>query len=115
MNLGPGGIETDVVRIDSIMWSTPGNDEIIGFLYRLHNGSEWISTRRSVNISDQGLAQFIAFLDAVRVRPNEDWYPVERRDNGYFQYKVKGVARNLSKFDLHLQPCVAWPAGKPLP
>lgn len=114
MNLGIGDIGTDIVRIDSIVWSQNGTDELIGFLYHLHNGTNWVSSRKSANITDAGLAQFTAFLDAVRVRPNTDYYPPTRQDNGATQYEVRNVGRNLSAFHLYTKSCVVWPPGKEL-
>jgi len=115
MNLGTGDIGTDIVRIDSIVWSQNRTDELIGFLYHLHNGTNWVSSRRSANITDAGLSQFTAFLDAVRVRPNTDYYAPTRQDNGGTQYEVRNVGRNLSAFYLYTKSCVVWPPGKELP
>ena len=54
MNLGLGGTQTDVVRIESLVWSRLGHDETIGFLYaRLNMDTEprWYRLRQSITFT----------------------------------------------------------------
>lgn len=116
MNLGPGdGVSSDIVRIDLLVWHSAGGDQMIGFIYRVHNGTAWIGTRKAANTTEQGLAQFSTLLASVRARPDELEYPVTSRYNGAIQYEVRNVDSNLSRFDLRASPCVVWPADKDLP
>jgi len=114
MNLGIGGRETDVVRIQKIVWSARRHDEIIGYLYTLANGQTWAGTRRSANMSDAGVRRFDRFLRAVAVRRSD--LPASSTQNGAAaQYEVRAVPQHLAQFELVLSPCVEWPKDRPLP
>jgi hypothetical protein len=110
-----------VVRIDRVVSTAtmlPG--EIIGYLYTLGDGSTWLGQRSQQYMSGAAAGQINQVLSIMHAPgQNVSTFPPQMR-NGiatkYTQFfRVQVSAASESTLQIVVLPCVAWPAGRPLP
>jgi hypothetical protein len=110
-----------VVRIDRVVSTAtmlPG--ETIGYLYTLGDGSTWLGQRSQQYMSGAAASQINQVLSIMHTPgQNVSTFPPQMR-NGiatkytqFFRVQVSGAAE--STLQIVILPCVAWPAGRPLP
>jgi len=110
-----------IVRIDKVASTAslmPG--EVIGFLYTLHDGSTWLGQRTQPYMSAASAAQINNVLSSTHMPgENVSQFPPEMKhgvSTKYTQYfKVQIVPTAMQTLRIELEPCVVWPAGRPLP
>lgn len=113
--------DSEVVKIDkvvSLATYTPG--QVIGFMYTRQDGKTFLGMRSlqyTSPASAQELNQVLASTHAPGVAETE--FPPQTRlgvKTGYSQYfEVKVPPAAMEPLQIRLEPCVAWPAGRPLP
>jgi hypothetical protein len=110
-----------VVRIDRVVSTAtmlPG--ETIGYLYTLADGSTWLGQRANQYMSGAAATQMNQVLSITHMPgQNVSTFPPQMR-NGiatkYTQFfRVQVSQTSMSTLQIVLLPCVAWPAGRPLP
>jgi hypothetical protein len=117
----PVAKDSEVVKIEkvvSLATYTPG--QVIGFLYTRQDGKTFLGMRSlqyTSPASAQELNQVLASTHAPGVSETE--FPPQTRlgvKTGYSQFfEVKLLAAAMDPLQVRLDPCVAWPAGRPLP
>jgi hypothetical protein len=110
-----------VVRIDRVVsTATMLPNETIGYLYTLADGSTWLGQRAQEYMSGAAASQMNQILSIAHMPgQNVSQFPPQMR-NGiatkYTQFfRVQIAETSLSTLRMVLLPCVAWPAGRPLP
>ncbi|HKE37864.1 MAG TPA: hypothetical protein VKB39_10530 [Candidatus Baltobacteraceae bacterium] len=110
-----------IVRIDRVVSTAtmmPG--QTIGFLYTLHDGSTWLGQRDQEYMSGAAASQMNQVLASTHL-PGENvhQFPPEMKHGVATKYtqffKVQIVPSALQTLRIELEPCVVWPAGRPLP
>jgi hypothetical protein len=110
-----------IVRIDRVVsTSSMMPNEIIGFLYTLHDGSTWLGQRTSDYMSaasataiNQVLASTHLPNQPVSQFPAQSHMGISTKAAQYFRVQVPQGA--LDALRIRLEPCVAWPDGRELP
>lgn len=110
-----------IVRIDRVVSTAsmmPG--ETVGFLYTLQDGSTWLGQRSQAYMSGAAAAQMNQVLASTHLPgDNHNQFPpqmVHGVATKYTQFfKVQIVPTALETLRIELEPCVVWPAGRPLP
>jgi hypothetical protein len=110
-----------IVRIDKVVSAQsmmPG--EVIGFLYTLQDGSTWLGQRTQPYMSGAAARQMNQVLSSthlpgqnVNAFPPQMIHGVATKYSQFF--KVQIVPTAMQTLQIDLQPCVVWPAGRPLP
>jgi hypothetical protein len=110
-----------IVRIDLVLSTAtmmPG--EIIGFLYTTHDGSTWLGQRTADYQSAADATAINRVLAATHVPgynvtgfPPTNVYGVPTKKPQLFRVQVPPDA--LAALRIQFEPCVLWPAGRPLP
>jgi hypothetical protein len=113
--------QNEVVRIDRVVSTatmTPG--EIIGFLYTLGDGTTWLGQRTSNYMSPAGAAAINQVLASTHLPgqkitefPPQQRYGVATKYQQFFSVLLPPAA--MTALQIQLEPCVLWPAGRPLP
>jgi hypothetical protein len=110
-----------VVRIDRVV-STASMmpNETIGYLYTLADGSTWLGQRTQDYMSSAAATQMNQVLSIThQAGQNVSQFPPQTREGiptKYTQFfRVQIAQTSLSTLRVVLLPCVAWPAGRPLP
>ena len=112
---------SEIVRIDKVLSNaTYTPNQIIGFLYTRQDGKTFLGMRSPLYTSAasaQELNQVLASTHAPGV--TETGFPPQTRlgvKTGYAQFfEVKIPPNAFSALQIRLDPCVVWPAGRPLP
>jgi hypothetical protein len=110
-----------IVRIDRIVSTAsmmPG--ETIGFLYTLQDNSTWLGQRTQQYMSGAAASQMNQVLASTHMPgDNHNQFPPQMLHGVATKYtqffKVQIVPSALETLRIELQPCVVWPAGRPLP
>lgn len=110
-----------IVRIDEVVSTAtmmPG--QVIGFLYTTQDGSTWLGERTSQYMSpasataiNQVLSSTHLPAENVKSFPPQSHYGVPTKLPQLFKVSVPQDA--LAALRIQIAPCVAWPAGRPLP
>lgn len=110
-----------IVRIDRVVSTAsmmPG--ETIGFLYTLQDGSTWLGQRTQQYMSGGAAGQMNQVLASTHLPgakasefPPQTIHGVATKYTQFF--KVQIVPTALESLRIQLEPCVVWPAGRPLP
>ena len=120
--LQPPAVRTQqILRIDKVV-STQSNlqNEVIGFLYTLQDGSTWLGQRTPDYMSAADARAINVVLAATHLpdHPISAFPPTMRYGvaTKYQQYfRVQLPADSLAGLHVRLEPCVAWPPGRELP
>jgi hypothetical protein len=113
--------QMEVVRIDRVYsTNTMTRDELIGFLYATSDGTTWLGQRSPDFMSAANARQINHVLAATRLSPAEPIafpptmrYGVPVRAEQFFRVQIP--ERALEALRIRIDPCVAWPQGRPLP
>ena len=112
---------TAVVKIDRVVsTATMTEGETIGYLYTRQDGTTWLGQRRQDYMSGADSAQINQVLASTHM-PSSTMYafpPVRKygvRTNYTEIFQVQIPATAMDPLHIRLDPCVAWPAGTPLP
>jgi hypothetical protein len=110
-----------IVRIDQVLSTAtmmPG--EVIGFLYTTQDGSTWLGERTAPYMSPASATAINRVLNSthlpgenVKSFPPQSHYGVPTKSPQLF--KVSIPQDSLGPLRIQMAPCVAWPAGRPLP
>ena len=110
-----------IVRIDQIVSTAtmmPG--EIIGFLYTTQDGATWIGERTSEYLSPADATAINTVLSATHAStknisgfPPQTRYGYPTKYPQFFQVRIP--PNSYAALRIQLAPCIAWPAGRPLP
>ncbi|MBV8151438.1 MAG: hypothetical protein JOY59_07760 [Candidatus Eremiobacteraeota bacterium] len=109
------------MRIDKVVSTAsmmPG--QVIGFLYTLQDGTTWLGQRTQPYMSAAAAQQINQVLASTHApSSNLTEFPPERKkgiSTKYEQFfKVQVVPSALETLRVQTEPCVVWPAGRPLP
>jgi len=110
-----------IVRIDRVVSTASMMPrETIGFLYTLQDGSTWLGQRTQAYMSGAAAGQMNQVLSSTHVPgANVNQFPpqlIHGVATKYAQFfKVQIVPTALETLRIELDPCVVWPAGRPLP
>lgn len=110
-----------IVRIDKVAsTSSLMAGETIGFLYTLGDGSTWLGQRSPQYMSAAAAEQINQVLSFshlpgqnVSKFPPQMNHGVATKYQQFFQVQIPPTI--LSTLKVQIVPCVAWPAGRPLP
>lgn len=110
-----------VVRIDRVVsTATMMPRETVGFLYTLQDGSTWLGQRTQQYMSAGAAGQMNQVLASTHLPgekahefPPQTIHGVATKYTQFF--KVQIVPTALETLRIQLEPCVTWPAGRPLP
>lgn len=110
-----------IVRVDRVVSTAtmmPG--QTIGFLYTLQDGSTWLGQRTQQYMSGAAAGQMNQILASTHLPgekanefPPQMIHGVATKYSQFF--KVQIVPTALTTLQIELDPCVVWPAGRPLP
>lgn len=110
-----------IVRIDRVVSTAtmmPG--QTIGFLYTLQDGSTWLGQRTQQYMSGAAAGQMNQILSSTHLPgekatefPPQTIHGVATKYTQFF--KVQIVPTAWGALRIQLEPCVVWPAGRPLP
>jgi hypothetical protein len=119
--VAPVATGAQIVRIDLILSTaslTP--NEVIGFLYTTEDGSTWLGQRTADYQSAADATAINRVLAATHVPgynvtgfPPRDVYGVPTKHPQLFRVQIPPNAYDPLR--INLEPCVVWPAGRPLP
>ncbi len=115
-NLGwPLDRATQVVKIDKIV-STSGMtpEEVVGFLYTRQDGATFAGTRSTRYMSAANWSAMNQVLSSTHAPPVTQT-SFSQRGNGNEFLQVNIPADAMAALNIRLEPCVAWPQGRPLP
>lgn len=115
-NLGwPLDRTTQVVRIDKIVsTSSMTPQEVLGFLYTRQDGATLAGTRSSRYMSAVSWSVMNQVLASTHA-PSVTQTAFSQKANGNEFLKVNIPADAMGALNIRLEPCVAWPQGRPLP
>ncbi|HEY9086135.1 MAG TPA: hypothetical protein VIN40_09425 [Candidatus Tyrphobacter sp.] len=113
--------QMQVVRVDRVAsTATMTRDEIIGFLYTTADGTTWLGQRTPEYMSAEDARQINRVLVSTRLSPLEPSafpktteYGVPIHTEQFFRVQIPETA--LEPLRIRIEPCVAWPEGRPLP
>lgn len=115
-NLGwPLDRSSQVVRIDKIISTsemTP--QEVVGFLYTRQDGATFAGTRSSRYMSAVNWNAMNQLLSSTHA-PSVTQTSFSQKANGNQFMQVNVPADAAGPLNIRLEPCVAWPQGRPLP
>ena len=110
-----------IVRIDEVLSTAtmmPGT--VIGFLYTTQDGSTWLGERTAAYMSPASATAINQVLSSthtptqnVKSFPPQSHYGVPTKLPQLFKVSIPQDA--LGPLRIQMAPCVAWPAGRPLP
>jgi len=110
-----------IVRIDQVVSTAtmmPG--QVIGFLYTTQDGSTWLGERTAQFMSpasataiNQVLSSTHLPAESVKSFPPQSHYGVPTKLPQLFKVSIPQDA--VGPLRIQIAPCVAWPAGRPLP
>lgn len=117
----PAVTAMQIVRIDKVVsTSTMLENDVIGFLYTLQNGSTWLGQRSQEYMSgadaaaiNQVLASTHLPAESANEFPPLMKHGIATKYQQFFQVNVPPAA--LTALNISIEPCVAWPAGRDLP
>ncbi len=110
-----------IVRIDKVVsTSSMLQNEVVGYLYGLQDGSTWLGQRSPDYVSaadakaiNQVLASTHLPNQPVAAFPPQTKLGVATKFQQYFKVQIPPAA--LDGLAIRLDPCVSWPAGMTLP
>lgn len=110
-----------VVKIDKVIsTATMTEGEILGYLYTRQDGTTWLGQRRQeyMSAADSSLINQVLTSThmpgaSATVFPPVRKYGVKTNYAEIFQVHLPATA--WDPLHIRLDPCVAWPAGMPLP
>lgn len=110
-----------IVRIDKVVSTTAMlQNETIGYLYTLQDGSTWLGQRSPDYMSaaaagaiNQVLASTHLPAQPIKAFPKQTKMGVATKFQQYFKVNVPAAA--AGGLQIEMVPCVAWPAGMTLP
>jgi hypothetical protein len=110
-----------LVRIDQIVsTATMTAGEVVGFLYTTQDGTTWLGQRSAYYMSPADATSINAVLASTHLPrepysefPPQTRYGVPTRAPHYLRVSIPPDA--LRALRVAIAPCVAWPAGRPLP
>jgi hypothetical protein len=119
--LDGGGRGDQIVRIDKVVSTSSMIDgQVIGFLYTREDGSTYLSQRGEQYMSAADSSAVNNLLSAshlpgtnVTAFPPRAKYGVRTGYQEFFPVRIP--ASTLGDLRIRFEPCVAWPAGNPLP
>lgn len=95
-------------------------NDVIGFLYTLQDGSTWLGQRSQAYMSaadagaiNQVLASTHLPNETVTAFPPLMKHGIATKYQQFFGVSIPATA--LTALNIRLDPCVAWPVGRPLP
>jgi len=110
-----------IVRIDEVVSTAtmmPG--AVIGFLYTTQDGSTWLGERTAQYMSPASATAINQVLSSthlpaqnIKSFPPQSHYGVPTNKPQLFRVSIPQNA--LGPLRIAIAPCVAWPAGRPLP
>lgn len=110
-----------IVKIDKVIsTSSMINGEIIGYLYTRADGTTWL-TQRGQDYMSSADSHAINAVFASTHGPNAtvtQFPPVRRygvKTNYSEIFRVSLPPNAMDPLQVRLDPCVAWPSGRPLP
>lgn len=110
-----------IVKIDKVVSTATLTDgETIGYLYTRQDGTTWLGQRRQDYMSAAASSHVNQVLSSTHM-PNSNVFafpPVRKygvRTNYTEIFQVQIPATAMDPLHIRLDPCVAWPAGTPLP
>ncbi len=117
----PVSRDGEVVRIDKVVsQATFTPNEVIGFLYTRQDGRTYLGTRTDQYTSPASAGEINAVLASTHAPgiaqtafPPQTRLGVPTKFTQFFAVKIPGDA--LIALQIRLDPCVIWPAGRPLP
>ena len=117
----PNNQGSEVVRIDKLLsQATYTPQQIIGFLYTREDGKTYLGMRTLQYTSPASAQELNAVLASTRAPgTSETQFPpqtklgVATRYTQFFEVKIPTAS--LKPLQIRLEPCVAWPASRPLP
>ena len=117
----PVSRDGEVVRIDKVVsQATYTPNEIIGFLYTRQDGKTYLGTRTPQYTSPASAGEINAVLASTHAPgiaqtefPPQTRLGVPTKFTQFFEVKIPVDA--LAALQIRLEPCVIWPAGRPLP
>jgi hypothetical protein len=108
-----------IVRIDRLVsTSTMLPDELLGFVYTVHDGTTWLGKRTESYTSSAAATELNRVLASTHL-PNQaiSAFPAQSRvgpkAQQYFRVQIPQAA--LAALRIRLEPCVVWPDGRQLP
>lgn len=106
---------TQVVKIEKILATSPMTPgEVVGFLYTRYDGATFAGTRNGRYMSASHWDAMNQLLNSTHA-PSVRQTSFSQRANGNEYLQVNIPADAMGPLKIELQPCVAWPAGRPLP
>jgi hypothetical protein len=110
-----------IMRIDKVVSDQSNLQyEVIGYLYTLQDGTTWLGQRTPDYMSaadaraiNQVLALTHAPDETITEFPPVKRYGVSTRSREYFRVQITQPALDVLRASI--DPCVAWPPGRPLP
>ncbi|MBC5815431.1 MAG: hypothetical protein GIW97_02715 [Candidatus Eremiobacteraeota bacterium] len=117
----PVSRDGEVVRIDKVVsQATFTPNEVIGFLYTRQDGKTYLGTRTDQYTSPASAGEINAVLASTHAPgiaqtafPPQTRLGVPTKFTQFFAVKIPADA--LTALQIRLDPCVMWPAGRPLP
>jgi hypothetical protein len=113
--------EMQVMRIERVIsTSTMTDNQLMGYLYVTDDGTSWLGQRTPDYMSAALARQINHVLAATRLSPVEPTafpptmrYGVPVKAAQFFRVQIPD--RALAVLRIRIEPCVAWPSGRPLP
>ena len=110
-----------IMRIDKVVsLQTNLDNEVIGFLYTLQDGTTWLGQRSSDYMSAADARAINQVLSSthmpdqpINAFPPVMKYGVATKYQQYFRVQIPQAA--LAGLQIRLDACVAWPPGRSLP
>jgi hypothetical protein len=110
-----------IVKIDRVTSTATMTDgEVIGYLYTRQDGTTWLGQRKQQYMSAADSTQINQVLSSTHMPgatittfPPVRKYGVKTNYTEIFQVQIPATA--FDPLHIRLDPCVAWPAGTPLP
>ncbi len=110
-----------IVRIDKVVsLQTNIENEVIGFLYTLQDGTTWLGQRTPDYMSAADARAINEVLSSthmpdqpLKAFPPTMKYGVATKYQQFFRVQIPAAA--LSALQIRLDACVAWPPGRSLP
>jgi hypothetical protein len=117
----PNSRDGEVVRIDKVIsQATYTPNEVIGFLYTRQDGKTYLGTRTVQYTSPASAQELNAVLASTHAPgisqtefPPQTRLGVPTKFTQFFEVRIPPDARTA--LQIRLDPCVIWPAGRPLP
>lgn len=109
---------TRIDKVESTATMMPG--EVIGYLYSLADGTEWLGQREDIYMSAAAATQINTVLSSTHMPgnnvskfPPQMKHGVATKYTQFYQVQIPQTAMNSLR--IQLVECVVWPGGRPLP